>query len=520
MNKQLAALLAQAYQKDSCPEGCAAWLQSLSAVCSEVTISDVSMDSRAVRSGTLFLACQGVHEHGLSFVSQAISNGAVAVLWEPADGVSIPVDCPLPCVAIPGLSAWVSHLTGCFLDHPSHQLNVIGITGTNGKTTCSHWLSRCWQFVGQRYAVLGTLGCGYAGEVLSDVGHTTPSSVSVQSLLSEAVQRQDAGVVMEVSSHGLDQHRVLGVRFQGAVLTNLSRDHLDYHGTMTAYREAKKRLFTMSELSWVVLNLDDPFSEDVLPALAANVAVWGYSQHAEVSRESLTACVWATDICFTSSGLSLQLHDGCEIIALDLRLWGRFNVDNLLAVVAAWRAAGQPLISMKAALQSLTPVNGRMDYIEKTASSQPTVVIDYAHTPDALEKALTALRLHHPPTARLTCVFGCGGNRDKGKRALMGEIAERLSDNVILTDDNPRFEPSEQIIGQISQGLLQPDQVVVIGNRGQAIRWAITQSQAEDIVLIAGKGHEDYQWVQGERLFFSDRECVETLFNKTAEGGE
>jgi UDP-N-acetylmuramoyl-L-alanyl-D-glutamate--2,6-diaminopimelate ligase len=520
MNKQLYALLAESFQKEWCPDGCAAWLEKLRMVSQDVVISSVSMDSRAVRPGSLFLACQGVNGHGLSFVSQAITQGAVAVLWEPSDEVSIPSGCPLPCIAIPKLSVWVSHLTGCFFDNPSHRLNVIGVTGTNGKTTCSHWLSKCWQSVGENYAVLGTLGCGYAGEVLNDIGHTTPSSVSVQALLSEAVQRQDIGMVMEVSSHGLHQHRVSGVRFQGAVFTNLSRDHLDYHGTMVAYREAKKRLFKMPALCWVVLNLDDPFSQDIFPVLSPEVSIWGYSQNSRVSNPSLAACIWATDVCFTSSGLSLQIHDGDTTIALQLRLWGRFNVDNLLAVVTAWRASGQSLISMKPVLESLTPVNGRMEYIEKTTSDQPTVVIDYAHTPDALEKALTALRLHHPSTSRLTCVFGCGGNRDQGKRSLMGEISERLADNVILTDDNPRFEPSEKIIEQIAQGLLHPDQVMVISDRGQAIRWAITQSQPEDIVLIAGKGHEDYQWVQGDRLFFSDRECVEALFNKTTERGD
>ncbi len=479
-------------------------------------IAGLTLDSRQVQQGSLFLACAGGSAHGLEYLPQALRNGAAAVAWEPngdwsetrvkreAEGTAVPL---LP---VPGLRRNASRIASRFFGHPSRTMSVIGYTGTNGKTSSTQFLAQVLSDPG-RCGVVGTLGNGFPGD-LEPGKHTTPDPVDLQSILCDLSAKGAEAVAMEVSSHALDQGRVDAIHFDVAVFTNLSRDHLDYHGSMEEYGASKLRLFRMPGLRCAVINLDDPFGYEILDRLPAGVPAVGYGlQRPELLPDRLDGWIWALEVKADADGMQIRLQTSRGDGLLHSPLLGRFNVSNLMSVLAVLLFRGIPLEEALQRLAMLQTVAGRMERFG--GGRQPLVVVDYAHTPDALEQALRAAREH--VTGRLICVFGCGGDRDRGKRPQMGGIAERHADRVIVTDDNPRTEDGERIVADILAGMDQPQRAAVERDRATAIREAIAEGDAGDLVLICGKGHEDYQLVGDQRLRFCDREQV-----RAALGGE
>lgn len=459
---------------------------------SSVLIRELTLDSRAVKAGDLFLAVPGLHSDGRNFITDAVKRGAAAVAYE-AEGAPVMRDSACTLLPIRGLAGQLSMIAGRFYGEPSRALRLIGITGTNGKTSISQLLAQALERLGEPCGVIGTLGNGFPGHLQAS-GHTTPDALGVQSTLAELKQQGAKAVAMEVSSHGLDQGRVSALDFDVAVFSNLSRDHLDYHGTLEAYGAAKAQLFAWDSLKARVINLDDAFGR----ALAAQpgARLIGYS----LSDESAT--LYCRSIQFSDQGVVAQLITSQGEGLLRSPLLGRFNLSNLLAVVGALLALNYPLDEVLALLPQLTPPPGRMQRLG--GEGKPLLVVDYAHTPDALEQVLTALRPH--VQGRLLCLFGCGGDRDRGKRPLMAEVAERLADGVLVTDDNPRTEDPEQIFADIRQGVHDVQTVRFMHGRGAAIAQLIGEAQPGDLVLLAGKGHEDYQEICGQRSHFSDLE--------------
>lgn len=456
----------------------------------DVDIRNMTMDSRGVEAGDLFLAFPGLRHDGRDFITQAVAAGAVAVACEPKAGIAEAVG--VPVVAVPNLAQQVSALGDVFYGQPSAAMKVIGITGTNGKTSVSQMLAQALDRLGNRCGVIGTLGSGLAG-ALVDHGMTTPNAIAVQGQLGAMRDAGATHVAMEVSSHALDQHRVAAVRFAVAVFTNLSRDHLDYHGTMAAYGEAKATLFKR-ELQAAVINLDDPFGRELAERCTAPVIGFSLSDPA--------AAIYCRELQCDSLGLSAQVQVQGRSFSLRSPLLGSFNMSNLLAVLGSLLALGVEAEAALAQVAQLQPPAGRMQRLG--GGDLPLVVVDYAHTPDALEKALTALHQH--AAGRVVCVFGCGGDRDNGKRPMMARVAEQHAQAVVVTDDNPRTEPSSQIIEQICQGAEHPQALTVIPNRAQAIAQTIAAAQPGDVILLAGKGHENYQEIDGVRHPFSDIE--------------
>ncbi len=478
-------------------------------------ITDLTLDSRQIRPGSLFLACAGISRHGLEFLPQAVDRGAAAVACEPdqhwtPDAIkTLAETTAIPLYPVEGLSGKVSAIAGRFYGEPSHELAVMGVTGTNGKTSCSHFLAQV--FGPERLCgVIGTIGNGLPG-ALETASHTTPDAVRLQAQLWDLRNRGADMVAMEVSSHALDQGRAAAIRFDVALLTNLTQDHLDYHGSMEAYAAAKLRLFTECEINCAVLNMDDPFAERVCAALPRQVRIIGYSSHPD-KAPATPEWLRTTAVVPDAGGMSLTVESSWGEGHLNSRLLGRFNVSNLLAVLAVLLYRGTPFATALAKLSRVETVAGRMERFG--GGERPLVVVDYAHTPDALEHALMALREH--VGGRLVCVFGCGGDRDRGKRSLMGAIAERLADRVIVTDDNPRGEPGDRIVAEIVAGLRHPERVQVVRDRAEAIALSIREALPGDLILIAGKGHETYQLVGDEVLHFSDREQVENALREVA----
>ena len=472
-------------------------------------VEAVTLDSRSVSAGTLFLACAGTRQHGLSYARQAAEAGATAIVWEPDAGEGDRLaaslgDLPVPLLAVPGLSWHVSAIAGRFYGDPSQRMCVYGITGTNGKTSISQLLA---QVLSEEApcAMIGTLGYGFPG-ALRATGMTTPDAVTLQRLLAEMRAQGACELTMEVSSHALDQGRAEAIRFDGAIFTNLSRDHFDYHGSLENYAAAKRRLFQMPGLGFAVINFDDEEGRRLLTRLEPGVEAMAYTldERAELPP-GLRGWVRAQSVTPTSQGLEIALHTHRGEGVLKSRLLGRFNASNLLAVLLVLLMRGWDLARALRVMQRLNTVPGRMQLLGG-GGELPPVVVDYAHTPDALEKALLAVREHC--TGRLSVVFGCGGDRDRGKRPLMGALAERLADRVYVTDDNPRSESSAAIIEEILAGMHSPKEALLEPDRHQAIQRAIREATADDLVLVAGKGHEDYQLVAGETLHFDDREEV------------
>ncbi|WP_276723704.1 UDP-N-acetylmuramoyl-L-alanyl-D-glutamate--2,6-diaminopimelate ligase [Pantoea septica] len=474
-------------------------------------LGDMTLDSRKAASGDLFVAVAGHHADGRRFIPQAIAQGVSAVIAE-AEGEASDGDIKemhgVPVIYLTQLPQRLSALAGRFYDQPGEKQKLIGVTGTNGKTTTTQLLAQWAQLLGETGAVMGTVGNGLLGQ-LAAAENTTGSAVEVQHLLQELAQQGATLTAMEVSSHGLVQHRVAALPFAAAVFTNLSRDHLDYHGDMQSYESAKKLLFTDHQVGEMILNADDEAGRRWLATLPDAVAV---TMENNLQPGCHGRWVKADEVTYQDNGAHIRFSSSWGEGKFDSRLMGAFNVSNLLLAFATLLALDYSLADLVRTAPQLQPVCGRMEVF--SAPGKPTVVVDYAHTPDALEKALEAARLHCK--GKLWCVFGCGGDRDKGKRPLMGAIAEQFADVVVITDDNPRSEDPQAIVNDILTGLLEPHRARVVAGRAQAVTNAVLQAQPDDIVLVAGKGHEDYQIVGNRRLDYSDRATVAALLGVTA----
>jgi UDP-N-acetylmuramoyl-L-alanyl-D-glutamate--2,6-diaminopimelate ligase len=469
---------------------------------SEARVSDLTLDSRQVREGSLFFALPGQNAHGLEFAADAAARGASVVLWEPDGDAMLPALPPnVFAAAIPNLKNLVGRIADRFFNWPSSHLRIAGITGTNGKTTCAYLLAQCLERLGTAAAYMGTIGWGRPA-TLAEPTHTTPDAVTVHRTLAQLRASGVREVAMEVSSHALDQGRIDGVRFQVAALTNLTRDHLDYHGTMQKYGAAKAKLFQVSDLKHIVLNVGDEFGRTLARDYAGSaslIAVWvGAGDSGWLADRNLHA----TQVRLDPRGISIELDGSFGKLNVKTQLLGRFNAENSLVVIACLLSLGVSLSDAANALAECKPAPGRMEVVKADVRNKPTVVVDYAHTPDALSKALNAAREHCE--GALWCVFGCGGDRDSGKRPVMGAIADELADRIIVTDDNPRSEDPQLITAGIVSGI-KSHAVRVIHDRGEAIATALKEAQAADVVLIAGKGHEDYQIYGETRRSFSDR---------------
>lgn len=464
-----------------------------------IDVSGLSLDSRKIKAGEAFVALSGSIQHGISYAGQAARNGAVAVLYEPVGEFKKIIAGleDIVCVAVDNLSQNIGDIAARFFGFPAKQLVVIGITGTNGKTTCSQLLGQVLPDCG----IIGTLGWGDAGH-LNATENTTPDAISIQQILERFVSQRKASVAMEVSSHGLKQGRVNGVVFSGAVFTNISRDHLDYHGSMEAYIQAKLDLLAIPGLAFAVVNMDDQYLDNIISAVPTTVKKFGFTRQ-ENCVEGMEV-LSASNIDYTLRGIKCDLHWQGDQASLATPLVGEFNLENSLAVICVLIAMGKSLSEAAAMMVKALPINGRMERVS-ISESPLQVFVDYAHTPDALERVLKSLRLHNQHN--LLLVFGCGGDRDQGKRSQMGHIATQWADQVVLTDDNPRYENADKIIDDILVGCMDK-KVTVIKDRETAIRETIKTASNQDLVLIAGKGHEDYQEQEGKRQHFSDREVA------------
>jgi len=508
----------------------------------------LALDSRAVEPGALFIALPGTRQDGRAFIADALARAAAAVIYDTRDFDPPPL--PVSAFGIANLAEQVSAIADRFYGAPSRRLVVIGVTGTNGKTTCTQLLAQAInmdrlsaptpplppgegrgegsvhrrpsrtshpsspsvlpQGAGsgptrggaRRCAIIGTLGYGFPGSLHAGA-HTTPDAVTLQRLLADFAGAGAAYTAMEVSSHALEQGRVRAVAFGAAVFTNLTRDHLDYHGDMERYAAAKARLFDCAGLAAAVVNCEDDHGRKLIALLSGRMRILTYGLSSGDVRARALDCA--------PDGLRLRAATPAGDVEIAAPLLGRFNAANLLAALATLLALGFDAADAARRLSNIAPVPGRVERF-KGADDRPLVVVDYAHTPDALEQVLRALRPH--VAGRLWCVFGCGGERDRGKRPQMGAIAERLADSVILTDDNPRHESGDAIVRDIAAGMrVQPR---VIRERKAAITAALSEAGADDVVLIAGKGHEDYQHVGDARVPHSDRETVRALLGLAA----
>jgi UDP-N-acetylmuramoyl-L-alanyl-D-glutamate--2,6-diaminopimelate ligase len=463
-----------------------------------VPLAELTADSRTVTNGSVFVAYPGTARDGRSFIADAIARGASAILWESGGFAWDPRWESVPNVPVENLREKVSALAGRAFGDPSRSLWMAGVTGTNGKTSVAQWIAQSMDGLGQRSAVLGTLGNGLVGE-LAEARNTTPDAIVLQRLLADYLRRGARAAAMEVSSHGLDQDRTAGIRYDVAVFTNLTRDHLDYHGSLEDYAEAKYRLFSARGLSHAVINTDDVWGARFAKRLAGSgLDLITFGEGAQARLRAIDVSLSDEGVRFTMRG---EWGQG-EIAAAPL---GAFNVSNLLAVAGALLAKGIGFEEMLRTVSTLRPVAGRLERVG--GGAVPLVVVDYAHTPDALEKALEALRPAVGAGHRLICVFGCGGERDAGKRPLMGSVAARLADRVVVTSDNPRGENPRAIIDQVLEGI-PSGRAEAIEDRQVAIFSAVHQAGAADVVLLAGKGHETYQEIAGVRLPFNDREVA------------
>ena len=464
-------------------------------------------DSRRVHRGDTFVAYPGESRDGRDYIPAAIAGGASSVLWERA-GFEWNPRWPVRNLGVRDLRRQAGEIASRAHGYPSRRLGVIGVTGTNGKTTCSQWIAQALSRAGHRCAVIGTLGYGLRAP-LAPLVNTTPDALWLHAQLAEFTRRGAQAVAMEVSSIGLDQDRVAGVEFDTALFTNLSRDHLDYHRTMRKYREAKARLFAWETLRHAVVNLDDAFGAELARRMRRpGLKIIGYGFGA--GGEARAARIAGSHLVTSGRGVSFAVRTPWGAARVHSPVLGRYNASNLLGTLAVLLANGVALRRAIAALSGLRPAAGRLQRMG--GGARPLVLVDYAHTPDALQQVLTTLRellaseprgTGHEP--RLICVFGCGGDRDPGKRPLMGRIAAGLADRVVVTSDNPRGENPRAIIDDIVKGLdARTQRIAVEADRRLAIRRAVTEARRGDIVLVAGKGHEDYQEIHGRRRPFSD----------------
>ncbi|MDJ0955436.1 MAG: UDP-N-acetylmuramoyl-L-alanyl-D-glutamate--2,6-diaminopimelate ligase [Arenicellales bacterium] len=458
----------------------------------DTAISGLSIDSRRVVKGDLFFAYPGGTSDGRDYIDDAVDRGACLVVYE-ADGCATPPKASVPVVPLHALREKVGVIAERFFDNPGKDLFIVGITGTNGKTSCAHLLAQAFSNLGINSGLIGTLGWGFVGDLHRNP-LTTPDPVSLHHMLQQLRIQGATHVCMEVSSHALAQGRVSGVCFDAALFTNLSHDHLDYHDNLQDYADAKAQLFDSTTLRFAVINGDDEFGRNLVGRVRAPTWTFG------LDRGEVRASEIKTGV----AGLNLVLQSPAGSIDTHAQLIGRLNVHNVLAVAAVLLADGSSTVKVAQAIDRLHPVPGRMELFQKGRSFEPSVVVDYAHTPDALERALTSVREHC--LGRVWCVFGCGGDRDRAKRPIMGAIAERLADEVVVTDDNPRHETARSITDQIVAGMTRAPRV--INDRVRAIEWAIERADTDDWVLVAGKGHETTQQVGDSFLEMDDRSIV------------
>lgn len=490
-----------------------------------IRVQRLSSDSRKLKPGDTFIAYAGENHDARNDIPLAMAAGVNAVIWEKR-GFSWNPEWKLPNLGIAGLRHKAGQIASQVYGNPSRQLWSVGITGTNGKTTCSHWYAQAMAALRNKTAIIGTLGNGFLG-ALARSEHTTPDSVQLQSLMAEFLQQGARSLVMEVSSHGLAQGRLLGTEFSVAVLTNLSRDHLDFHGSMDAYAAAKAKLFFWSGLKSAVLNLDDVLGVELSRQLAGrklSVIGYGFKQPGHgYWAASNQKIVYGSNLQVTSRYIKFDVEFCGQFATLKCNVTGRFNAYNLLTVLAALLASDVGLNDAIMALHQVKPIPGRMEKLG--GGEQPLVIVDYAHTPDALTEVLTGLRAMlvggsrkkhiRSSQPRLICVIGCGGDRDRGKRPLIGEIVSRLADEVIITSDNPRNEHPQEIIKEIMRGV-EGKHCSVEADRAAAIYRAIHGARKEDVVLIAGKGAENFQEINGRKYPFDDREVVRQVLHDLA----
>lgn len=485
----------------------------------EIAVSGLKLDSRKVTSGDAFIAVPGYETDGRDYIPAAMSAGASVVLAEMDEWTHGELE-GVPFIGVPQLKQQVSAIAGAFYQHPSRRLRVIGVTGTNGKTTVSNLAAQMWQQLKPEAAVLGTIGSGLLKQLLPEQ-NTTPDAVTVQQRLAGFLAEGAQVVAMEVSSHALVQGRVEALNFDTVIATNISRDHLDYHGSMAAYQAAKQRLFAEFPARVPILNADDP----AVAAWQQPDTLW-FSLNAQRIGEPRTLV--ASNIQYEHDGTRFTLvwsgHTAgalaIEEIDVKTSLLGDFNVANVLAASLTVLGAGYALADVAGLIPSLQAVPGRMETF--VAQQQPLAIVDYAHTPDALEQVLVAARRHC--TGKLWCVFGCGGDRDRGKRPQMGAVAARLADVVVVTDDNPRTEDPAQIIADIVSGMGNENQSDAHGTvkhfahpgRADAVQWTLTQAQVGDVVVCAGKGHENYQIIGRKTHAYDERQWVQDILGGRA----
>ncbi|WP_261544378.1 UDP-N-acetylmuramoyl-L-alanyl-D-glutamate--2,6-diaminopimelate ligase [Burkholderia multivorans] len=462
-------------------------------------------DTRSLRAGDVFVAYAVDGADNRAFIADALERGAAAVLYQP-EGLAATPNAPV-ALAVPALDQLAGEIASGWYGDPSDGLLAIGVTGTNGKTSCTQWIAAALTALHQPCAIIGTLGSGMPGHLVP-TGFTTPDAPQLQRSLAQLRDGGAQAVAMEVSSHALHQGRVNGTAFDIAVFTNLTQDHLDYHRTFEAYEAAKAKLFAWRGLRAAVVNRDDAAGRRLLEKLAGRVRTIAYGigdaqQMPDADRELV-----ALDVRATATGTAFRLRSSWGDADVEVGTLGTFNVSNLLAVLGALLAADVPFDAALAEIARLEPVNGRMQRLGgRLQNDEPLVVIDYAHTPDALEKTLDALRpIAVARGGRLVCMFGCGGDRDATKRPLMGAIAERLADDVVVTSDNPRSEDPQAIIDQIVAGMTAPDRARRIEDRASAILQAVRGAAREDVVVLAGKGHEATQEIMGKKRAFSDQD--------------
>ncbi|MFW2437814.1 MAG: UDP-N-acetylmuramoyl-L-alanyl-D-glutamate--2,6-diaminopimelate ligase [Arenicellales bacterium] len=472
----------------------------------DADVSGLAIDSRNISAGYLFIALPGIRQHGNDYIEAAVRQGAVAVVYDADSNLPEPVTTrtgdDVPLIKIANVTQQAGIIASRFFGDPSQSMTVTGITGTNGKTTCSMLLAQSLNHVGARASVIGTLGSGLWGDMHSST-HTTPDAVTLQRQMSELLAQGSDQLLMEVSSHGLQQGRVSGTEFNTAVFTNLSQDHLDFHGSMQQYGAAKAKLFYLNDLDLAVINCDDEFGRKLLagPVQAEQIISYGIDN----------GDVHASQITLNEDGIKLEINSPWGELKLDSSLMGRFNVYNLLACTAVLLASGYRVDDVARALSVAESAAGRMECLR---AQGVTVVVDFAHSPDALQQALIALR-EHLQSRRLICVFGGGGDRDQAKRPLMGKIAQQLADTVIITDDNPRHEDPAAIRSDIIAGMTVSSRETLqeIPDRRQAINAAWQLAEQGDIILIAGKGHEVTQQIGDLKIPFNDREVVADIFS-------
>ncbi|MGJ8686014.1 MAG: UDP-N-acetylmuramoyl-L-alanyl-D-glutamate--2,6-diaminopimelate ligase [Spongiibacteraceae bacterium] len=462
-------------------------LPELAAEIAAIPVSGLVLDSRCVRAGDVFLAVAGDSTDGRDYIDMAFAAGAVAVV---ADAPLDPAQWPLPVIVVEQLAVRLSEIAGRFYGQPSHNMNVVGITGTNGKTSSAWIVAQLLEAVGQPCGLMGTLGNGRVAGLQSSI-NTTPDPLLTQSLLADWHDGGAKWAAMEVSSHGLVQNRVAAVRFAAAIFTNLSQDHLDFHGSMSAYGDEKARLFNWADLNVAVINRDDPFGRQLMLRTSAKKVV-------DYSLKDSAAAVFVDQVICNEKGISAVLHSDWGDVAIDSPLLGAFNLANLTAAVAALLALGLTAEKIEAAIPVMQAVPGRLECLR--SSDGVLAVVDYAHTADALGKALEAVRAL--AIGDVYCIFGCGGNRDQGKRSAMGTAAERGADHIVVSNDNPRAESPEAIVDDICSGMLELPTIEL--DRERAIRNTIAAAKPGDVVLIAGKGHEQYQQFADETRSFSD----------------